>query len=84
MDMQSSSRKKKQKDAEIELIKSLRGSLGRFITKEPEGLSEHLGNEEHTHEDSFISLNIYIGEKGNGENEVVNNVGHDEDMSLQI
>lgn len=47
-------KEKEKKDAE--LIKSLRGSLDRFISKEPEGLGEHLVNEEHTHRED--SLNI--------------------------
>lgn len=55
---------KKKKD--VELVKSLRRSLDRFFTKEPEVLGEHLNfvNEEHTDREEFADD---TGENGNDE-----------------
>ncbi|PRQ20691.1 putative transcription factor and/or regulators TTF-type(Zn) family [Rosa chinensis] len=73
---------KKKKDAE--LVQSLRGSLDRFITREPEGLGEDLVNEEaQEHTEREYNVEEHTNRENNVEehtdgNEVVDDLDHGE------
>ncbi|XP_024196409.1 uncharacterized protein LOC112199664 [Rosa chinensis] len=75
-------RLKKKKD--VELVNSLRGSLDRFITREPEDLGGHLVNEDaEEHTDGEDNVEEHIDREDNVEeptdgNVVADNLGHDE------